>query len=250
MSIPKLIHYCWFGNGEKSELMLKCINSWKKYMPDYEIVEWNESNFVIDNDYAREALAEKKYAFVSDYARLKIVYENGGIYLDTDVELIRSLSPILELGGYIGYERSDVINTGLGFAAEPYDEVIKKMLSTYDNLRFIVNNEMDLTPCPTRNTQALSELDLLKNNSKQRIGNINVYPKDYFCPIDYDSGEMIITDNTYSIHHYGYSWADDNSKKILNIKRKIFSKFSKPIAEIVFYLVNHFYLLVERILKK
>lgn len=108
MSIPKKIHYCWFGRNPLTESAKKCIESWKKYCPEYEIIEWNENNFdLTENRYAREAYEQKKWAFVSDYARLKIVYEQGGIYMDVDVELIKPLDELTELDGYMGFEKRD-----------------------------------------------------------------------------------------------------------------------------------------------
>ena len=240
-SIPKKIHYCWFGNGEKSELIKKCIASWEKYMPDYEIVEWNEKNFAIDNIYAKEAYELKMYAFVSDYARLKIIYEEGGIYLDTDVELIKSLEPLLKEGGILAFERKSTIATGLGFAAEAGNKIVKCMLSAYDSIHFVNNGIQDKTPCPVRNTDCLVKLGLKTDNTKQVIGNVWIYPQEYFCPIDYDSGKLRITENTYSIHHYGYSWADEKAKKILKIKRTIFKLFPRFCAQKIFDIVNHIY---------
>lgn len=245
MDIPKKIHYCWFGRGPKSELMETCIQSWKKYMPDYEIIEWNEDNFVIDNEYAKQAYENKRYAFVSDYARLKIVYEFGGIYLDTDVELIKSLEPILTSGGYLGFEKKNAVATGLGFAAHKHSEVIKSMLKIYDELKFLVDGVPNQIACPVYNTNALVNFGLELNNTKQQIGDIVVYPTEYFCPLNYDSGKLNITDNTYSIHHYGYSWADEDSKSVLALKRKIFKIFPSCCAQQVFNVINK----IRRIMK-
>ena len=241
--IPKKIHYCWFGRGKKSDLIKKCIKSWEKYMPDYEIIEWNEDNFEFENSYVKEAYKEKKYAFVSDYVRLKVVFQEGGIYLDTDVELIKSLEPLLCEGGFMGFERTNTVSTGLGFAAKPKDKIIEKMLSVYDNLHFILDEDgrIDQTPCPVRNTEALKSFGISLNNTKQKIGDIIIYPKEYFCPLDYDSGKLNITGNTYSIHHCGYSWADSESIKILMIKRKIFKFFPAFFAQKIFDIVNHVY---------
>lgn len=243
MNIPKIIHYCWFGKGEKSDLMKQCIRSWKKHMPDYEIIEWNEDNTTFDSEYAIEAYQEKKYAFVSDYIRLKVLYEHGGIYLDTDVELIKSLEPLLERGGFIGFERKNTVTTGLGFAAPIHSKTVKKMLEEYDGKHFIFADGIDNTPCPVKNTNALRSLGLVPNNTEQMIGDIIVYPNDYFCPMNYDSGLLSITPNTYSIHHYGYSWANDNDRRIIECKRKIFKCCPKWCAQFVFNVFNHFYLI-------
>ncbi len=239
--IPKIIHYCWFGGNEKPPLVLKCIESWRKYMPEYELIEWNEHNFISDNNYMQEALNEKKYAFASDYARLKIIYDFGGVYLDTDVELLKPLHILLENKGFIGFEKKSQINTGLGFAAEKHNMAVKLMLDEYENLNFIVNGKLDLTPCPIRNTKALKKLGLILNNELQDLNHIMVYPTSYFCPIDYDSGNIYITNNTFSIHHYGYSWADSESLKLLKVKRKIFKYVHKPYAQLVFNIYNKIY---------
>ena len=236
--IPKKIHYCWFGKGEKSELMQSCIASWKRVMPDYEIIEWNESNFTFDNTYAKQAYEARKYAFVSDYARLKIVYEHGGIYLDTDVELVRPLTPLLERGGYLGFENSKQINTGVGFAAPAGHEVVAAMLAAYDDIAFITDGKPDMMPCPRRNTASLVPLGLEVNGKLQTVQGITVYPVDYFCPMDYDTGKINLTENTYSIHRYGYSWADADSIKILERKRKVFKIFPRFCAQWVFNILN------------
>ena len=236
--IPKIIHYIWFGRGPKSELIQKCIHSWQLYMPEYKIIEWNEDNYILNFAYEKEAMEHKKYAFVSDVARLRIIAEYGGIYLDTDVELIRSLEPLLEQGGFLGFERKNSVNTGLGIAAPPGDETIKRLLAEYESIHFSTEDGIDQTACPVRNTQGLKKLGLIPNNTKQRIGNIIVYPNDYFCPLDYDSGKLRLTENTFAIHHYGYSWADQESLNVLALKRKIYSIFPSFCAQFVFNIVN------------
>lgn len=215
-------------------------------MPDYEILEWNEENFAIDNPYAMEAYQLELFAFVSDYARLKIIYEEGGIYLDTDVELIKSLDPILLNGGYMGFERENTVNTGLGFAAMPKSPVIKAMLDIYDNISILNDGIIDKTPCPVRNTNSLLAMGLQGNNTRQVIEDITIYPIEYFCPVDYDTGKMMISKNTYSIHHYGYSWAGEWDKKTLLIKRRIFNIFPKVCAQQIFNIVNHIIMLKGR----
>ncbi|MDO4466480.1 MAG: glycosyltransferase [Bacillota bacterium] len=225
--IPKKIHYCWFGYGEKSKLMEKCIASWRKYFPDYEIIEWNESNFDIDqNDYCKEAYESKKWAFVSDYARLKIVYDEGGIYFDTDVEVLKNFSDLITDYGYLCFENTtnDVdkkeVNTGLGFAAEAGSTVIKKILDDYENIHFINDGEMDLIPCPVRNTKALQEIGLIQDGKCQILNDIKVYPFEYFCGYDIANSHPVITDNTYTVHHYAGTWKDEGSL-IVKIKYKI-----------------------------
>lgn len=222
--------------------MLKCIESWQRLMPDYKIIEWNEQNFdVSENAYCAEAYHLKKYAFVSDYARLKIIYEHGGIYLDTDVELLKDLSQIITDFGFLSFERKEKVNTGLGFAAPSKSNVVKAMLQMYDDIHFSINGIIDNTPCPVRNTQALIKLGLNCDNTKQQIGDIIVYPCEYFCPMNPDSGELRISANTYSIHHYNYSWADEYSLKVQQRKRKVFAICPKWCAQTTFNIVNHIF---------
>ena len=134
MSIPKVIHYCWFGKGEMPKLAKKCIKSWKKYCPDYEIICHNEDNFdCFQNRYMSEAYQAKKWAFVSDYARLKIIYDNGGIYLDTDVEIIKPIDDLLRNKGFMGFDEKGIVATGLGFGAEKGNEIIGEFLKDYNN---------------------------------------------------------------------------------------------------------------------
>ncbi len=239
MTIPKVIHYCWFGGKQKTELMHKCINSWKTFMPNYVIKEWNESSYVPHEPYEKQALDEKAYAFVSDIARLRIIYEYGGIYLDTDVELLRSLEPLLKQGGYLAHERHNTIATGLGFAAPAKSPVILAMLREYEHATFRQDNgKLDKTPCPVRNTNAIRKLGINPNNSVQKIHDVTIYPQEYFCPLNNDSGEVSITENTYSIHHYGYSWADEYAIKVKNRKRIIFKLFPNFCAQTVFIFFN------------
>ena len=174
MSIPKIIHYCWFGGGPISPENRKCMESWKKYCPDYKIIEWNEQNFDISkNRYAQQAYEAKRYAFVSDYVRLAVLYEYGGIYLDTDVELVRPLDELLEHKGFIGmehsapspYGRTLLVNTGSGVGAEPGCEMIGKMLAAYRNAAFIQETgEPDLRTCTQRDTPLFTKAGLQQKN--------------------------------------------------------------------------------------
>ncbi len=222
MSIPKVIHYCWFGKGELPKIAKKCIKSWKKYCPDYEIICHNEENFdLTQNRYAREAYQAKKWAFVSDYARLKIIYENGGIYLDTDVELLKPIDDLLE-GGFMGFDEKGIVATGLGFAAEPGNEIIGEFLKDYENLSFLLpDGSYDLTPCPDRNTDALVRMGMDVKNTNQTFLGMRFLPQEYLCPMDYYTGKKTITKNTYSIHHYCATWTSSITKRTTRIKRLI-----------------------------
>ena len=193
MSIPKVINYCWFGKEELPDLAKKCIASWEKHCPDYEIKRWDETNVgQIDNLYARQAFEAKKWAFVSDYFRLKIIYEQGGIYLDTDVELIKSLDPLTDrYDGFFGYEKGEgLVATGLGFGAEKGNKFVKAMLDEYDGISFLSESgEPDTTPCPKRNTKALLSLGLDTAKRNQVIDNVCFLSEDVLCPINFYTGK-------------------------------------------------------------
>lgn len=235
MSIPKVIHYCWFGKGEMPAIAKKCIKSWKKYCPEYEIVCHNEENFDISqNRYAKEAYDAGKWAFVSDYARFKVMYDEGGIYLDTDVELIKPIDDLVKEGGYMGFDDKGIVATGLGFACEKGNELIGAFLSDYDDISFIrPDGSLDTTPCPDRNTETLKRLGMNLENKDQIFMGIHILPEDYLCPVKYYSGKKIITKNTYSIHHYCASWISKKSRRTLFVKRivgvkmydKLYGKF-------------------------
>lgn len=206
--IDKKIHYCWFGGADKPASVLKCINSWKRFFPDYEIIEWNESNFDLDcYPYVKEAYKMRKWAFVTDVARLKIVYENGGIYFDTDVEVIKSYNDITNQSFFLGEEEPGRINTGVGFGAEKQSEIVKVMLDEYKNIHF-VNEKGSLTPvvCPVYNTNALIKLGLFFKEGISTFRGGSIYPEEYFSPIGLRDGKLRITDNTHSIHHFANTW--------------------------------------------
>lgn len=223
MSIPKVIHYCWFGKGKMPKLAKKCIKSWKKYCPDYEFVLHTEDNFdLTQNLYMREAYEAGKWAFVSDYARLKIIYDNGGIYLDTDVELIKPVDDLVKLGGFMGFDEKGIVATGLGFGAEKGNKIVSEFLKDYDDIPFILpDGSFDLTPCPDRNTEALKRLGMDTQNKNQTFMDVTFLPDEYLCPMDYYTGKKTITDKTYSIHHYSASWTNSVTKRTTRIKRII-----------------------------
>ena len=235
MSIPKVIHYCWFGKGKMPKLANKCIKSWKKYCPDYKIICHNEDNFdMTQNRYLNEAYKAGKWAFVSDYARLKIIYDNGGIYLDTDVELIKPIDDLLLTKGFMGFDEKGIVATGLGFGAEKGNEIVSDFLKDYDNIPFVLpDGSYDLTPCPDRNTEALKRLGMDIKNTNQTFRDITFLPDEYLCPMNYYTGKKTITENTYSIHHYSASWTSVVTKRTTRIKRiigvrlydKIYGKF-------------------------
>lgn len=223
MHIPKVIYYCWFGPSKPPRLVEKCIRSWKKYCPDYKIVCLSEENFDFNqNRYAREAYAAGKWAFVSDYARLHVLYNEGGIYLDTDIELIKPLDKLIEETGYMGFDDNGLIATGLGFACEKGNELVGALLKDYDDIPFVLpDGTYDLTPCPNRNTDTMLSLGLDLKNQDQIFMGIHMLPEDYLCPIKYYTGKKTITKNTHSIHHFCASWTSATAKRTLLVKRLI-----------------------------
>lgn len=215
--IPRIIHYCWFGKGPKPKLAKKCIKSWKKYCPDYQIIEWNEDNidFSTMPNYVAESYDAKKWGFVPDYIRLWIIYNNGGIYLDTDVEIIKSFDSLLSLNGFVGFESDSNINFGSGFGAGKGNLVIKTLMDSYQDMHFVNSDgSLNMTASPVLNTQTLcDEIGLIPNGKQQEIHGFTFFPMEYFCPLEPVHREMLKTPNTYSIHWYDASWFDEEMKK-------------------------------------
>ena len=205
--IPKKIHYCWFGRNPKPKLAEKCIASWKKYCPDYEIIEWNEDNFNLDyNEYTRYCYDNKKWAFLSDFARLVVVAEHGGIYFDTDVELIKKTDELLQYGAFYGFENDANVNTGQGFGAEANHPTIVSMKARYENIASNADGSYPMIVCPALNTEALMPFGLKQNGMRQNIGGAEILPVDWFNPYDDPSGCLNKTENTVSVHWYSKSW--------------------------------------------
>lgn len=207
--IPKIIHYCWFGRSEKPRLAEKCITSWKKYCPDFEIIEWNEDNFNIeDYPYAKFCFENKKWAFLSDFVRLIVVYEYGGVYFDTDVELLKSPGSLLRYEAFFGFENQNKVNTGLGFGAISKHKVVQAMYEQYINLQPNDKGEYPLIVCPTINTNALLPMGLQLNGEFQKLENVVILGIDYLNPYDDSTGRLRKTNNTISVHWYSKSWLD------------------------------------------
>ncbi len=194
--IPKIIHYCWFGRGKMPELALKCIASWKKHLPDYELKLWNEDNFDVNsNSYTKESYEARKYAFVTDYVRLYALYNEGGIYMDTDVEVLKSLDPLLKYEAVSGFESETQISTGL-MGCHKSHSFFKEFLTYYDNIHFIKENgEFDLTTNVTRLTDICLKYGLVQNNTMQIINGLTLLPKDYLCPKDWNTKEVVKKEN-------------------------------------------------------
>ena len=215
--IPKIIHYCWFGKNPKPLLAEKCIKSWKKYCRDYEIIEWNEDNYDLSQAplYVRQAYEAKKWAFVTDYVRLQIVYEHGGIYVDTDVEFRKKPDALLAHQAYFGFETKEYIATGLGFGAVKGCPILKELMDDYQNIPFLLEDgTYDLLPCPVRNTEVFMKHGLQQDGTLQMLpGDVMVLPKEYLAPIEQMTAELICTPNTVSIHWYSGTWCPEEEQK-------------------------------------
>ena len=265
--IPKIIHYCWFGGNPLPELAQKCIASWRKYLPDYEIWQWVEEPTPVPSlkgreiglcdkvmgfdvemiPYTAEAYRQNKYAFVSDYARFWILYKYGGVYFDTDVEVIRPMDDIIANGNFMGFELDPdgendpqkyapryayAVNPGVGLGMEMKHPFLKRMLDKYAQLEY----ETPVFPwgktIVAYTTEELCELGLKNIQGIQNVqGDITIYPHEYFAPIDVISGKLHITENTYTIHRYMGSWGDKRHRSLKDLIRSY-------VPEWVFYLNN------------
>ena len=219
--IPKIIHYCWFGRNPLPASAQKCIASWRKFLPDYEIKEWNEDNFDVNIiPYTQQAYEAKKFAFVSDYARFWILYHEGGLYFDTDVEVIKPMDDIIERGPFMGIEIPSTNNTmplvapGLGMGANADMEFYKKALEAYSHLSFLNSDgTLNQKTIVKYNTELLVESGMKATNHLQQVAEIWIYPADYFNPLDDLTGRLKITENTRSIHWYSKTWLKVNPVK-------------------------------------
>lgn len=220
--IPKVIHYCWFGRNPLPDSALKCIASWRKFLPDYEIKEWNEDNFDVNIiPYTAEAYQAKKYAFVSDYARFWILYHYGGLYFDTDVEVIKPMDDIIARGPFMGVEVPSkggslpLVAPGLGLGAELQMLFYNEILDYYNNLHFLGDDGMPNEVTVVRhNTNVLQQHGLQPTNDIQQVAGVWIYPRDYFNPLDDLTGRLAQTPNTYAIHWYTRTWSNSPAWRI------------------------------------
>lgn len=239
--IPKVIHYCWFGGKPLPCSAKKYIASWKRYFPDYEIKEWNESNFDVNSiPYTKEAYEAKKYAFVSDYARFKILYEEGGLYFDTDVEIIKTIDDLIARGAFMGCEREakeatvPTVAPGLGLGVNPGLGLYKELLDMYSSLHFKnADGSLNLKTVVDYTTETLVKHGLTNDNAIQYVAGVYIYPKEYFCPIDYFTRKCEITDKTRSIHHYAESWVSNRVKIYEFCNRLLGVDTTKKIADFI-----------------
>lgn len=249
--IPKVINYFWFGKKELPKEILECIQSWKEKCPNYKIRKWDESNFDIRScDYISEAYDAHKWAFVSDYARFKILYENGGIYLDTDVKLIKSLDTIVNRGAFFALENDsyDSIGTGLGMGTPAHNTLYKQIVDYYEKIHFKKKDgSYDETPINLKIKKYFIEYGLKDKAGIQKIKNITIYPKDYFCPLDYETGKLKITSNTVAIHLYLGSWLSPTQKFLHNLQKKMARFVGNRSAQKIVFILNKVYLGSTRI---
>lgn len=223
MSIPKKIHYCWFGNGEKTLLIQKCIASWETYAPDYEIIEWNETNFDINQYiYSKQAYDIKKYAFVSDVARFHALYEQGGIYLDTDVELLKPLDKFLDNHIFMGYSRDGQVNTGLIMGSEAKQDLLRVILDYYKSHSFLLKNgRANTTTVCTIVSDILVQNGIELDGKTKNNDKLSLYAADYFDPFDFEENKMYKSKNTHTIHYYSATWKSNKDMAVYRIGKVI-----------------------------
>jgi hypothetical protein len=234
-NIPPIIHYCWFGGSQLTELAKRCITSWRQYFLNFEIKEWNESNYdVYKIRYISEAYNAKKYAFVSDYARFDILYHLGGVYFDTDVEVIRPFDAIIKDSPFMGMESDGKVNPGCGMGCGAGLDIIKYFIDFYSELNFIEDDGMyNFRTISEYVTKILKEKGLKYTNTLQTLAGFTVYPSEYFAPKSIVDGKIRITGNTYSIHHYDASWVPQNEKVYYKIKRKLCFIFGRNLGTFI-----------------
>lgn len=226
--IPKKIHYCWFGGGEKPRQAEKCIASWRKFCPDHEIIQWDESNFDLnENDYVRYCYANQKWAFLSDYVRLAVVRDHGGVYFDTDVELVKPLGQLMNYEAFYGFEVNTAVNTGQGFGAEAGHPTVAAMAAEYEKLRPDESGAFPLKTCPALNTAALKAFGLRPDGSRQNLAGAEILPAEFMNPYDEPTGRLNKTENTVSIHWYSKSWISSGAKLRSKLTRPFHRLFGK-----------------------
>ena len=246
--IPKIIHYCWFGGNPLPEEAKKCIDSWKKFLPEYEIKEWNESNFDVESiPYTKEAYEAKKWAFVSDYVRFWVLYNYGGLYFDTDVEVIKPIDDIISRGNFMGYECPGEVGAvpqdvapGLGLGVNPGLGLLKNILEEYEKSHFIIDGVIQ-----TKKTVVNYTTDEFNKTGKSKFCDgvdyscgVYIYYPEYFCPLDHHTGKMTITENTRTIHHYTATWKTSSQKKKTALIRFLGPKLTKILVTVKHLFTN------------
>lgn len=219
--IPKIIHSIWVGGNKKSKTVNLCQESWKKYCIDYQFIEWNEENFDFDNSplFVKEAYEKKKWAFVSDYIRLWALYNYGGVYLDSDMELLKKIDVFLDNKSFTGFEDDVSVQSSI-IGSVKGNILIKELLDYYNDRPFISENSLDTTTNVEIISNILYDKGLEKNNTEQLImDNLKIYPSNYFCPKSFKTGVIKLTSDTYGIHHFNMSW--------ISLPKKIYIKLAQ-----------------------
>lgn len=234
--IPRRIHYCWFGRGPMPELAQKCIESWHRFMPDYEYKLWNEDNFdVCSIPYVKEAYEAGRFAFVTDYVRLYALYTEGGIYMDTDVEVLKPYDDLLELSGFTGYEGSKFLPPVTGtMASEAGGEWVKEQIDAYADAHFLLpDGSYDMKTNTVRISEIMKAGGFKQDGKRQVYKGMHIFPVQFFCPRQ-TTGEYLLTEDTYCDHHFMGSWSGGKRKsplarfigrnnmiRLIKLKRKI-----------------------------
>lgn len=242
--IPKTIHYCWFGGKDLPNLASRCIESWKRILPDYEIKCWSEENYDIENSvpYLKEAYFTKKFAFVSDYVRLYALYNEGGIYMDTDVEVIKDFSNLLGENAVLGYEDDNSLTTAF-IAVPPKAIWIKELLDLYEKRSFIrEDGVLDLTTNVTFISDYLKEKGMIINGEYLNKDDIEIYPSEYFSPRSWDKGKYHITDNTYTVHYFAGTWHSPYTRFLSKIMPNTWVAKIAGIKEFMLKITRKFFL--------
>ena len=237
--IPKIIHYCWFGGNPLPVQAQKCIDSWKKYCPDYTIKQWDETNFDLSYcTYVKEAVESKKWAFVTDVVRLYALFNEGGVYMDSDVEVLKPLDDILKYKAISGFQDKDYIPTGI-MASEKGHHLIKELLDQYNDIHFIKpDGSLDMTTNCVRITDTLLAKGLVLNNTLQEVDEFTLFPLDYFCAKDVITGKVNITSNTYTIHHFAGSWTTASNRRNTKIHCWFMRLFGEKIGTSIYNVIR------------
>lgn len=232
--IPKRIHYCWFGGKPLSRMAEKCMQSWKKHCRDYDIVRWDETNCdVHENEYVYEAYINKKWAFVSDYFRLKALRTDGGIYLDTDVELLRPLDEFLRLKGFMGFEDNEHIATCVIGGVKELD-FFRKAFELYENRRFVLpDGGFDTKTNVELLTELLADNGMKKDGTRQNVLEMELFPSEYFSPKSLTTGKITLTENTFAIHRFEASWQTNRQRIHTKIAQMIGEENTKRVKKVI-----------------
>ena len=232
MSIPKKIHYCWFGGASEGKQMERCLQSWQRACPNYEIIRWDEKNSPLqDNEYVKQAYQAQKWAFVSDYVRVKVLSSQGGIYLDTDVELLKSLDSFLDCNAFLGFESPERVATCL-MGCKPQHPFFIELCQQYQHRPFLcAEGDYDETTNVEMFTEMLTREGLVKNNLPQTVCDVTIYSADFFSPKDLTTGKITITENTYAIHYFNASWLPTNKRINTKIAQLLGPKLTQYIKQ-------------------